>query len=411
MAAEAPICTRTVNSLPDHRIQTAAYLGLFAMALFIESPVIDLLGTSTTLSVDRSSFDRVRRFSFLLMAWCGLVHLAVATTPLFDVVFYGVLKLPKEVGEACRAPLLVMVPWSPAIGLRRHVQGLLIRRGTTAAIGQGTVLRVATIGLVAWGLSATGQVSGALVAAWALSASVVVEAAFIYVVGMRTLANVEWPEGATTTTTADLLRFHIPLTVSTMFMLTSMPLVTRSMNSLPDSILSMNGWQVSMTLAFLFRTMTFALPEVVIANYRERDGSGLLFRFCLTIGAGLSGAMVLMSLAEWDTAFFRYVTGADTETAHSAHQAFFASSLLPLIGALASYAKGVLTLRKVTTSRLAATIVSLLALFAALQVGIWSNWPGVLVGALAVTVSSLAELGVLVVSLKVPGFGANFEKT
>lgn len=390
-----PICTGIVNSLPNDRVQLAALLALFSIALFIESPVIDLLATSTTLARSRQSFAAIRRFSVMMMVWCGLVHLAVAATPLFDFVFTGVLRLPPEVAEAVRVPMLVMVPWSPAIGWRRHVQGLLIRSGVTHVIGVGTFLRVCTIVTVGLIGFFAGSLPGAVVAATALCCSVVVEAVFIHVAGMRALKRDSFSDEDTVLSNKDLANFHLPLTVSTMVMLSSMPLVSRSLTLSPDPILAMNAWQVSTTLAFLLRTMTFALPEVVIANWRPGQAAKLLAKFCIGIGAGLSLLMLLLAAFGLDTLFFTQVTHADADVAAGAHTAFLWCSVLPFLTAATSYLKGVLTSMRVTIARLSATLASVVVLAVALGVGIRLRWPGVVVAAVALTLSQLAEFVVL----------------
>ncbi|MBS1713830.1 MAG: hypothetical protein JST30_05780 [Armatimonadetes bacterium] len=396
MAAEAPVCTGTVNSLPDHRVQLAALQVVFAMALFIESPVIDLLATSTTLAGSRSDYQAIRKFTGWLMAWTFVFHFVLSATPVFTFVFETVLRQTTEVAEAARIPMLILLPWSPAIGWRRHVQGLLIRNGTTRPIGFGTLVRISTITLVSVVGFASKGLKGAEVAAVALSCSVVAEAVYIHFAGRRALATVLWREsGGGPLDAKALLRFHLPLSLSTMAMLTTLPMVSWALNKSPEGILAMNSWQVALGLAFLFRTMTFALPEIVISNWHEGSGAKLLSRFCLGIGAGLSALMLLMSATGLDRSFFSAVIRADADVASGAHQAFLWSSALPLLSAATSYTKGVLTAEKVTVTRAAATVASVGVLISVLQYGVTARWPGVVTASAAVTASQAAEFAVL----------------
>ncbi|MBS1723290.1 MAG: hypothetical protein JSS66_10095 [Armatimonadetes bacterium] len=399
MAAENPICTRFVNSLPDNRVQIAGMLVLFGIALFIESPVIDLLATSTTLAKGPQSFAAIRKFAVRLMVWCGALHLLVALTPpLFDFVLKDALSQSQEVTDAIRLPLLIMVPWSPAIGWRRHVQGLLIRNGFTKPIGLGTLVRVSSVCLVAYLGFASGRLPGAVVAAVALTFSVIAEAVFIHLAAKRFLPSAHWHEEEDgDLKTSDLMRFHSPLTLSTMVMLTAGNLVAKALANAPNHLFAMNAWQVSITLAFLIRTITFALPEVVIANWRGGDGARLLARFCGLVGVSLSGLMLLCSFLGLDVWFFTEVTKADRGVAQGAHAAFLASSLMPTLTALSSYFKGVLTVRKVTGTRVWATVSSVGVLGVILWVGVQARWQGIFVAAGAVTASQLTELCVLAV--------------
>lgn len=397
MAAEMPICTGFVNRLPDQRVQTAALLVLMSVALFIESPVIDLLATSTTLATSRAKFQSIRKFSVWLMVWTGAVHLLVTVTPLFHLLMTKVLNEPKAVSDAVRTPMLIMIPWSPAIGWRRHVQGILIRKGATRAIGWGTGVRLATLSTTCFIGFSSHRLAGAEVAATALTLSVVAEALFIQVVGGRTLGREQHDLAEQDGHSMKALaQFHLPLAFSTMVMLTSMPAVSSALAKSPSSLLSMNSWQVSVTLAFLLRTMAFALPEVVIANWNKGLNSGLLIRFCFGVGLCLSGLMLAMSLTGVDWSFFRTVLRADPEVARGAHIAFMACSGLPILTALTSYVRGVMTAIGVTFARLYATMLSITVLVAVLIVGVAAQWTGVLTAATALTLSQLTELGVLV---------------
>lgn len=395
MASDLPFCTRLVNSLPDHRIQLAALLGLFSMALFIESPVIDLLATSTALGKSKANFSLIRKFSLHLMLWCGVVHLIVAVTPLFDVVFSGILNLPKEVAEAIRLPMIIMLPWSPAIGWRRHLQGILISSGQTKAIGIGTFVRLVTIIAVCFGGFMIQTMPGAVVAASALTSSVVAEAVYIHIAGRNVVRKMVWQSEELTISTRDLVKFHAPLTVSTMVMLTSMPMTTRALNRSVDPLIAMNGWQVAMTLAFLLRTITFALPEVVIANWRPGTHAKILVRFCSLVGLSLTVLSLFFSLTGLDKTFFMFFAKADREVVVMAHIALLACCSMPFLGAITNYVKGVLTLRRITFARLVATLASVAVLALMLEIGVGAHWPGVVTAGLAVTASQLGEFVIL----------------
>lgn len=396
MAAESPICAGFVNSLPDRHVQIAAVLVLFSVALFIESPVIDLLSTSTALARNRASFAAIRRFSVWLMAAAGAVHTLVALVPpLHDFVFRTLLSQSAEVAEATRVPMMIMIPWSPAIGWRRHVQGLLIRQGLTKPIGLGTGIRVISIFLVGLAGYLSGRLTGAEVAALALSFSVVAEAVYIHFAGRRVMHGLALVESGERVSHRELLAFHMPLTLSTMVMMVGMPLTSKALASAPDGVLAMNFWQVQMTLGFLLRTITFALPEVVIANWRPGPDARLLSRFCLGIGAGLSVLMVVLALTGADRWFFMAVARADADVAHGAHQAFLACSLLPVSAAATNYVKGVLGVMKVTSTRVWGTGASMVVLAASLGAGVALQWPGVTTAAFGVTASQVTEFVVL----------------
>jgi progressive ankylosis protein len=89
MTAEGPIVSAAINRLPDEVIMLAAQGIVVSLAITIESPIINLLATATALVRDDQSFRVVRRFTDSLGHCLTVVSVAVAFTPLFDVVVFA----------------------------------------------------------------------------------------------------------------------------------------------------------------------------------------------------------------------------------------------------------------------------------------------------------------------------------
>lgn len=392
MSGDQSICSNFINRSSENRIQLAAFLVLFSISLFIESPVIDLLATSTTLAKGPKSFAAIRRFSILTMFIAGAVHLVIAATPLLDIILSKFMGQDPEVVRAAKIPMLIMVAWSPAIGWRRHVQGLLIRQGVTNPIGWGTACRL--VSLIAFGSISfyIGHLEGAEIGAIALVGSVVLEALFIHVAWVVIRKRMVWDETQDVELSQrEIAQFHFPLTASTMVVLLSLPMISAAIARSPQGILAMNAWQVSASLAFLLRSVGFALPEVVIANYSEGPAHRLLFRFCASVGICFSAIILFLTIFRIDQPYFSHVNRADTDVVTMAHLALSFTLLLPLATSITNFWKGVLTSRKVTLSRLIATLASFLVLAICLLVGVQLKANGVVSSAIAVTVSQAVE--------------------
>jgi hypothetical protein len=392
MAAETPIAMAVIGRTPGGEVNAAAFLILMGVALCIESPVIDLLATSTTLTRDRDSFATITRFAGWLILLVTAVHALVAATPLYDVVVGPLLNLPPPVAEAVRGPLLVMIPWSGLIGWRRYLQGLLIRQGRTRAVGMGTGLRVATMAGVGFTLLALGMRNGLMIAAIALVSSVAAEAGYVHRVS-RPVVGALNPGHEPRVTIGELMRFHLPLTATTLLALTTFPIIGAALARTPNAVSAMASWQVAMTLMWLHRTVTFALPEVVIAL---RSAEGLLYRFCVAVGSAMTALVFLFMATGVDRWFFASVLGADAAVVAGARQAYALVALAPLLSALQAYSRGILTLRRLTSARLWAVIAGMAALGASLGLGVAGGWPGLAVASSALVAALVAETAVLV---------------
>ena len=67
MAVESPIALSVISRMPNAEICRAAFQPLMALAYLIESPVIDLLTTATTLGKDRKHYVQLSRFVWWIM--------------------------------------------------------------------------------------------------------------------------------------------------------------------------------------------------------------------------------------------------------------------------------------------------------------------------------------------------------
>jgi progressive ankylosis protein len=405
MALEGPVSIGLISRLPNAQVNTAAFLVVMGLALWIESPVIDLLSTSTTLAKNRQHFVRLSGFVWWIIAWVTVLHALVSATPVYGWLTGSVLNIPEPVARAAQPALIIMIPWSAFIGWRRYLQGILIRYRETRLIGMGTLLRVCTMlgtgSLLYWFM----RWPGTMVAASALMASVIAEAIFVHVASRATIKK----EFVYAPDTPDvpplqygkLLAFHLPLTATTMVMFLGNPSVSWALAQSPGKVLAMASYQVASSLLFLYRTIVFALPEVVITLYKDADTARVLRNFCIIVGAGASAALVLSWVVGLDQFIFTRILGADRETAAMARLAFIAGAALPLIGALQSYVRGMLTAHHLTAVRFLAVGVSIAVLLGMLTLGVHLRWTGVLNAAAGLTTALIVELGVLAWALKV----------
>lgn len=428
MALEGPTNTAIVGRLPLPDLNTASLQVLLGISLWIESPVIDLLSTSTTLAKNRQHYGQIRRFTFALMAWVTFAHALFVLTPLYGFVTLRVLNLVPAVVYNAHVALIIMIPWSACIGWRRHLQGILIRYHRTRLISAGTLIRISTMTCVGWGTFFFSHLPGIQIAAIALISAVAAEALCIHIfsrgVVRREFGGAKPRDKATETvgfapsevaesavvdgdgvvgippkekflSTRTLLAFHLPLTATTMVALIGNPLISSELSRSASPVLSMAGWQVAGTFIWLCRTVEFALPEVIITLYKDQKTARKLHQFATRVGMAIATWMSLFAITGLDKTFFMKVLGERADTASVAHLAFCCAITLPLIGAQQNYVKGLLTAHHLTTARFMSSIVSFTTLVVMLIVGVLLRWPGVVTAAVALNISLIFETLVL----------------
>lgn len=397
MGLEGPIIVQMIASVgigEQRAVWLAAFNALLAISLVIESPVIDLLSTSTTLCRGKITFGAISKFSLQLMAICTVVHALVVFTPIYGWITGH---YDPAVREALHAPLMVMLPWSAAIGWRRFKQGILIRSGRTRMIGFGTAVRVGTLIAVSFVLSRSSPLSGVMIAGIALASSVTAESIFVHFAAAGAIARLA--DGDEPLAPRKLVSFHIPLTVTTAMVLSSNFLITQALAASADHKVSHAAYQVALAFMWLHRAVVFALPEVVITLYDHVSARPLLHRFSAIVSLSMTGLMLFWGLTGLDYQFFRTVLGQDEVIARAAHWAFLGSALLPAINGAQAYVRGVLTAMHFTKPRMTAMGVGLAVMAITLLLGLQNKTSGIVLGAAAPTLAFAAELGVLIWSL------------
>jgi hypothetical protein len=192
-----------------------------------------------------------------------------------------------------------------------------------------------------------------------------------------------------------LWAFHYPLTLATMVMVASMPMVSWALNNSPQGKTALAAWGLAMAVVFMFRSITFALPETVIALYRDASTQAELKRFCVRVGVGCALAILAMYFSGGAQLLFERVLDSKPAVAAAASYAVLVSLLVPVVNAYASYVRGLLTAHHRTGPRLLAILAAIGTLTLSLTLGVALRGHGLTVVGIATTVQVVAETAVL----------------
>ncbi|MFW5688045.1 MAG: hypothetical protein ACOC1U_00615 [Spirochaetota bacterium] len=312
MAAEQPALTAVIARMTDAEINLAAFGVVFALALVLESPIIQMLSAATALTGERENYQLLMRFMHLMaLALTGL-HLLIGLTPLYDLVVGGILNVPVDVLETSRLPFVVMAPFSAAVGYRRLWQGVLIRHGKTWIVPVSMVSRLIVLAIVLWLGFFRWDVSGALLGSIAIAAGVILSALvagifnwFFVVPHLKPARDPQEILGW-----HGLMDFYVPLSLTTIVFLLARPVMTFGIARSPMPERSLAVWPVLNAYLFMFNSLALSHQETAIALLKERPASvQRLGRFTAVLAFSLSGLMLLTGLTPLGTWWFRTVSG------------------------------------------------------------------------------------------------------
>ena len=394
MALEGPALNIVVARLVDPKIHLAAYGSLvFPLALLIEAPIIMLLAASTALCKDWIAYRRIRRFMHIAGAALTVLHVIVATTPLYGLLVRGLLDVPEEIVGPGRIGLLIMLPWTWAIAYRRFNQGVLIRFGHSIVVGIGTAIRLAAnLSVLAIGF-ALGSLPGTVVATAAIIAGVLSEAVYAGL-RVRPVLRAGLPAGSRedSLTYRAFFRFYIPLSLTSIVFLGARPILTAAISRMPDALDSLAVLPVITGLAFLLRSTGVAFSEVVIAHIDTPGSTRTLRRFSFGLMSATTLGMLLVASTPLSRVWFGTITGLPENLIGLARSGLWFALLLPALSALQSWFQGVILHSRRTRSITEAVLLYLFVSSALLIAGIrWGAMEGVYVGLAAMTLGEVAR--------------------
>ncbi len=298
MSIEGPILTSAIARLPFDAINLAAFGVALAIAMLIESPVIQLLSTSVALARDAASMDVLRRFTWRVNIGVTIGMMVVAIPTVYDVITLHVIDLPLEVEAAMYWGLVCLIPWPGAIGYRRFYQGVMIRHGFTRQVAYGTAMRLVTIIVVGITLLLVGTVPGVIVGTITLTTAVIFEAlATRYMAREALRAYAHQPAtGLPPITMREITRFWLPLAATSAIGFIVTPMLAMFMSRMPNAIESLAVLPVVDSFVFFFRSFGFSYQEVGVALIGQRfEGYPVVRRVGVWIMLATTLSLVLIT--------------------------------------------------------------------------------------------------------------------
>mgnify|MGYP000852012306 CR=1 FL=1 len=394
MTGELTVFTALVARMPDPEVQLAAWGIVFALSTLVQSPSAALLATSTAMARDRVMFGQLSRYAGIVIAALTALHAVVALTPLYWVVVTGVMGVPTEAAVAARPALIIMLPWTFGTGMRRFLQGVMIRFGQARIVILGAALRLG-IGSTIMLLGMLGEwLPGAQLAAVAIIVAVLSEALytrlrFTSVLRRQLPARVEQQRKLTF---RRFFAFFAPLVLTTVLTMIVQTLVTVVLGRMPLPLESLAVWPVLLSLLVILQSPGMALTEVVISLLDRLGAALLLRRVTWAAVAVLTLVLVLVAATPLAHVWFEHVSALSPELTELAVMGLWLGLAIPGLRLLTSWYQGAIIYGENTRGVLESVLVFLVTAAVILGAGIaWGGMTGLYVGVIGMTVALAAQ--------------------
>lgn len=375
MGAEGPTFSWFVASLPDQKINLAAFGSIaFPISMVVEGPIIMLLAASTALCKDIRAYRKLQQFTLLLAGILTAIHILIAFTPLYDWIIDSILAVPENLREPGRIGLKILTPWTAAIAYRRFLQGILIRFEKAHFIVFGTVVRLITLIISLKLLATFTNFSGIVIGTIAIAVGVLSEAIFTHIASRSTIKNriPQKTKEALNLNIKSFLVFYTPLALTPLMTLVIQPAGSAAMSRMPDIINSLAAWQVVHAIIFLTRSIGFAFNEVVVAQSDKEGAINVLNKFCFLLALFASSCLAILALTPISDYLLIQIYNLEKDLAKVCKLALIFGVTMPAYQAYQSLFQGQLVAAKKTKGVTEAVAIyvtlSLLGLFLGVNV-------------------------------------------
>lgn len=392
MAAGDPAITFTLAHLPSATLNLGAVGIAKAISVFFESPIIMLLHASNALAPAAASRRALRSFMILSITILSVALLIVAAPPVFYLVGHKLLGLASPLLETSRAVLALLFLWPAAIGWRRYYQGLLIRSGESRWIARAGLARIAFVIAILW-MGYRQQMHGAYLAALALIAGVLVEAAIVTVAAQASGAA-KLPELAVApklpSDMRGVWRFYWPLANSMLIVWGGRAILLGIVARSVDATMALAAWPAAWGLVLVIANASRMVQQIVIRNKGELSAS-LLIGFATSVGAALSLLLVAVGSTAAGNAVIAVFVGGDPGLSAAVRPVILVTAAVPLLVSIQNALQGFLISEGLTHRVNVATWIGTTVLLATAYVGVHFNVAGATAAAVAMVLALLFE--------------------
>jgi hypothetical protein len=370
-------------------------IGMSLLAL-LERPALMIRHMSAAVVRDNVSFRAVSGVMWLYVLAATLFGTIISYTPVGTLFFTYIFRAnPEIIPEIILAFRFLM--WVSVFScIRCLYHGIIISQFQTKWLTIGMIIRIIGMFALAQWFVESGSIHGGYVGAVIFATGMAIEMLVCYLEGRRLVARFPEQLPATTITTrSSAFQFFRPLLFSSFIVVTVPPVLNGVLGQTTNVELSIASFAVASTLFQLVMSFFTYIHQMVINYYPTSPALVRKFQWIVAWIPGL--LMIGISWTQFGPWLLGEVLGFGGRLLPAILEVLRAFTALAFLLPWIDYGNGFLIVWKQTkgflftqSSNAIAAIVTLISLMILVP-----NWNGT-IGALALTLGSTAELGVII---------------
>ncbi|MBP1963477.1 multi antimicrobial extrusion protein MatE [Paenibacillus aceris] len=395
------IINSTLARADNPEVVIASYALPLSLLGLTEKPVVLLRQACSTLVRDRISFRAMAAVSSYVFACIILIGLIICYTPVGEWVFLYFFGVERELLDSTLSVYRILMYVSIFSGLRCLFHGIIIFNMRTKWLTIGMGVRIVAMYLLSLYFITTDNVTSGRVGAIIFLLGMVIEAFVAIWEGTSLLKKVipEKAPGHPIETQKQIFRFYKPLLYSSVIAVIIGPAINAVLGKTTHIHLAISSFAIAGSLTQLVLSFFSYIHQIVLNFYRKDRKAVLRFVLILSFIPGtLIAILAYTPLGPW---FMFHVMGVNSELMHASLHAMRIFMIMTFVFPWLDYMNGIIMLRGQTKimvfSQSANATITVITLF----IAIWTvpGWNG-MIGALAQSIGTLAELLVVVYVLK-----------
>ncbi|MEK3721134.1 multi antimicrobial extrusion protein MatE [Paenibacillus sp. FSL H8-0034] len=387
------------HAIINPEIVITGYAMAFSIFGLTEEAAVLMRQTCTVLVKDKRTFKSLLMVCLFLIIFILLISSVVAYTPagawLFGYVFGASEELQTDILGTYRVLVLVTI----FSVLRCIYQGIIISKMRTKWLTIAMMIRLSVMyGLSLLFISNPHLISGRT-GAFIFLAGMIVEAAVSYAEG-RMLVNKlpAFSDDGESRDVRGVFRFYRPMLISVFLAVSVTPAINVLLGKTVNMELAIASYTIAFSITWLAISFQTYMHQIVLNYYKKAPH--LVFKFGIIFGIMPGFFLCLLGFTPLGHWVLQNLVGINGDLLTATAQALKIFVLFSLIFPWVDFCNGIVMLRSQTGIMVWSQGSNIVMTLVVLLIGIWlvPDWNGA-IGALAQSIGSAAELGVLVLSL------------
>lgn len=323
----------------------AIYISAFAVAKslmhLLQSPIMMVRQTVTSLISNQMSYYEVRKFVMMVVAFVVWLLIIFSFSGLSRWVFENIMGVTGDILDKSVIMLRILIFFPVAVTIRNFLQGVTIKYNMNPIITVATIARIIFVVLVIYFINKITFLSGAVIGGLMFLGAVIVEAVVIFVGSRLFIKNIaagfdEMKNGngsfrGTYIDSDMIFIFFWPLIVTSFLRTMAIPIINMGLARTVNPEIALSTFAVSWSVGMIILSPIFMFHQIPIyyLDLRGTHNFKAVKKFAIYMGLFLTICLIIISFTDIGYYIFNNMIGVNEQITYKSLTVLKVMILLP----------------------------------------------------------------------------------